>query len=190
MEIDDDSGSVRFRLLSKETNLKKVTKKNLSLCNGILKTSSQKNADQCLEMYDSFIKELEMFEFTNIEKPQMTVNACALQLENFEDLQSELESQILETRKDVLSLSSQLTSEQQKRTNKEQYDKMASSIAKFPTRDQTKRELALLQQDLDILARDATNIATQIALRSKQFQLLLFSVHQLQLELSGGFDHP
>jgi len=93
------------------------------------------------------------------------------------------EEEIQSVQGEIKQLQSQLIKERQNQKNKQDYDALISVINEHPTRDQTQREISVLKSDLEVLAKETETTATKFDLRTKQFQLLLYSIHQLQQTL-------
>lgn len=74
------------------------------------------------------------------------------------------------------------------RSNYEEYEKLAALISKYPSREKTEEVVANLQRDIDALEAQNRDLERQFAVRTGQFQHLLYAIRALGVALTepGG----
>jgi len=165
------------RLFAKETQLKRTSKKFLSFANGLLLQSS--SLEECIELYDGLVKELEMLELSNLSKPLVQSDANDMQLETYEHMISQRELEILEIQKSNEQLKQILAQEKVNRRNREEYAKLSSLINEIPSREEIQSEISKLKEELKILDQEIANCTVKLDDRTQQFQSLFGELTQL-----------
>jgi len=100
------------------------------------------------------------------------------------------EEAITTTTTEIAELKLKLEQEKIKRQNLEEYDKIRKLVHQFPSRQQTGEEIAKLRVEIDVLEKESTEITATLDLRSKQFQMLLHIINDLQLSIQPLSPQP
>jgi len=185
MADEEDDNTIRLRLVMKETALKKVAKRFMSFCNNIENAS----LEECNVQYQLILKELALFEF-GIEKARMICDTTEREMSTYNQLFAQREQSIEDVKQEITMLKEQLTQERIIRQNKEQYTQLAKIIAERPPTSVTEKEIEQLQGELDVLTQEATRVNLKIDLRTKQFQLFLHALSELQKDLDDEEESP
>jgi len=170
--------AILTRFVIKESSINKCMKNFVLMCEAIKNgTTTEGEAS-----YNEILKELDFYEFS-IAKTELTVEAYEGDKKNYEKLFQLKEQQIAKVVLEIQELKEQLEREKQERKYKEEYEALAKIINAFPTRESSEKEIAKLNEELRELEGGGSSIQLQFEVRSKQLQLLLFSVDELQREL-------
>jgi len=169
----------------KETALKRLTKKFVNFCN-TLETSSVSESNI---QYQILLKELALFEM-GIDKARTICETTERELNSYNQMFVQREESIEQVKKDILVLKEELAQERRIRQNKEQYAQLAKIIAERPPTSVTEKEIEQLQTDLASVTQDTTRTSSKLDLRTKQFQLFLHALSELQRELDDDMVLP
>ena len=105
--------------------------------------------------------------------------------ENYAAISSEVERKIEQSSGDIVTARAELAQARGVRKNREEYDALASSILKTPSRQATTAAMAAVEAELAGLTDEATSLESQLQARQKQFALLLHSVRDIHRELES-----
>jgi len=94
----DDEELIRVRLLPKEFQMKRITKKTLAFINSITRSNSY---SESYAVYQGLVKELAMFEFQLINKLSLVVDTNESQIQQYVQLQNHREKEIQEAEKEI-----------------------------------------------------------------------------------------
>jgi len=177
-EREDDEGIFRQRLLAKETQLKRAAKKFVLFQNTLLYQPPEK----WIEAKQTLSKELFLYQFS-MNKTHLVCTTAEKQLENYSQELKIKDEEINKVQIEIEKLKEDLQKEKENRKNKEEYETIAKVINSYPPRQQTEREIQELNQELELLSQEAASTTSRFDLRTKQLQLLLYAVHQLQQTL-------
>jgi len=200
MEVSQDV--LKRRLAAKESHLTKVGKRYIQFQSQIqqLHPSSQAQVqaqvqsqelqpsakeinhdDQVLEeKYQNLLSDLSVFEYININHPQRHVwESSDFQMQKYAEVEQQKTNELEAVTLELNQLKETLVEETRLRKNKEEYEALKKTINQLPSRADTQKEIEQLHADLQALSTDSAEISTKFELRKKQFQLLLFSIHQL-----------
>jgi len=175
--IDEEENIIRQRLIAKEPTLKlkKITQKFLNF-------ASSQSSDECTKIYHELLGMLLQFQF-NVSKDQIVANTSEREIDYYDKLYQERTRDIERVKTEIAQLKIELDKEKQIRKNKEEYESLAKIINDYPTRSETEKEISELKRGLEALEDESSSLNTKIELRSKQFQLFLHAVQELQTEL-------
>ena len=132
------------------------------------------------EVYESLLKEIELFEFNNVTKTRLVSSTTEKQHKKYMEMIYNKEESINKVHEEIESLQKELNFERQQRKNKEEYDAVIAIINQHPSRDTTHKEIETLNRELSVLEKNSSNISTKVDKRKKQFALLLYSINQLE----------
>jgi len=98
-------------------------------------------------------------------------------------LYSQVGRDIEQTKHDIEKLKVQLEQEKIGRKHLEEYDSLSKFICELPERKETYREIEEQNKQIQAVQEELNNTSSKLDLRSKQFQLLMYSIHELQRTL-------
>lgn len=117
-------------------------------------------------------------------KTQSVLEMNKLEMQRFELIYKEIEESIEEVKGQIEAFKEELKQSRVIRRHRQEYDSLAKVIQKHPPRDISHDKIAELDSKLSRLADTRDSLSQKLALRRKQFHLLVHSVHQLQDMLS------
>lgn len=141
------------------------------------------DADVWETALQAFNKEVALLEHTTRTKCASVKHRCEQERAAYATVHAEIDQSVAQARADIEKLTEQLADAKRERAHREQYEALARVINEHPDRAATLREIGSLDQELVTLdkRRDATDAG--LSLRTKQFQLLLHTVWDLQQQL-------
>jgi len=108
--------------------------------------------------------------------------------QNYDDLSQQIEKQIKEAHKQISDCKHELQMARCIRKNRQEYDALAKVIQQHPDRQETLRQLELLDKELKVQHEMKANLQKKLELRQKQFHVLIVAIHGLQKILEA--DEP
>eukprot|EP01012_Entosiphon_sulcatum_P010471 TRINITY_DN16122_c0_g1_i1.p1 TRINITY_DN16122_c0_g1~~TRINITY_DN16122_c0_g1_i1.p1 ORF type:complete len:200 (-),score=50.44 TRINITY_DN16122_c0_g1_i1:7-606(-) len=140
-----------------------------------------------------FLAELDALEF-NLMYNRGRIEASIADAQHFDTLYAELEQRIVSAAERIALLKEELQIERRKRRHREEYDAISRVILQQRDRDALQRDITQLRVDVQSLTQEKTKLSGVLELRSKQFQLLLTCIEDLETELEDtsvwGSDQP
>ncbi|XP_011503030.1 PREDICTED: THO complex subunit 7 homolog [Ceratosolen solmsi marchali] len=130
-------------------------------------------------LHERMLSQLSQCEFAQ-RKSRLVSNMSQEELENYENLSSEIDVEIEEAKKNIETTKIELQEAKQVRKNRIEYDVLAKVINEQPDRQETDIKLALLQKELGTLKEKSQNLEQKLEMRRKQFHVLISSIHSLQ----------
>jgi len=182
---DSEDALLQWRLLVKEFTLKAVSKTFINLQTNVASKLQDENSVSLEQDLYLLMKDLVSFDFNTIKKLDIIWTSNQNQLEAYKEEYLNKENEIEKTKKEIEKLKIELEEEKQIRKNKEEYEILGGVINSFPSRSETQKEIEQLHGEIESLLNEETSINTKIDLRTKQFQLLLFAIHQLEQTLES-----
>ncbi|PVD24758.1 hypothetical protein C0Q70_15244 [Pomacea canaliculata] len=151
--------------------------------NNLLKTFirwySSPDDEESQNTYHRMLSMLSQSEFT-MEK-SLQVHAMNLrEQENYEKLTKEIENRIKEATTQIAECKQELQQAKRIRKNRQEYDALARVIQQHPDRQETTKQLQVLDKELSSLADTKEKLEEKLELRRKQFLVLITSIHELQ----------
>eukprot|EP00026_Physarum_polycephalum_P005270 Phypoly_transcript_05301.p2 GENE.Phypoly_transcript_05301~~Phypoly_transcript_05301.p2 ORF type:complete len:200 (-),score=33.42 Phypoly_transcript_05301:81-680(-) len=180
MDDLEEENLVRHRIALKETALKRTTKKFLILMNNIDTLSY----DECYAQYQGLLKELATFEF-GIKKAKLISETNEREMNKYHQTYAQREEAIAASKAEIAQLRTTLAAERIARQNKEQYAQLAKLIHERPPTNETEKEIEVLHGELAELTANAAKTNQKLEYRTKQFQLLLHALQDLQTDLTA-----
>ncbi|VVD02263.1 unnamed protein product [Leptidea sinapis] len=123
-----------------------------------------------------------------VTKSQLGTEMMAAELQNYENLSTILENGIEIAKNNIEKSKIDLAQAKTVRKNRIEYDVMAKVINEQPDRKETLERLSTLKSDLSSLEATKQQLESILALRKKQFHVLVTSIHQLQALLDEPDD--
>lgn len=115
-----------------------------------------------------------------VTKSQLASEMMAAELNSYEGLSKILESGIEIAKTNIEKSKVDLTQAKTVRKNRIEYDVLAKVISEQPDRKETLEHLGTLKTELSSLETTKKHLESRLALRKKQFHVLVTSIHQLQ----------
>ncbi|XP_050682043.1 THO complex subunit 7 homolog [Leptidea sinapis] len=137
--------------------------------------------------HDRMLAQLAQCEFA-VTKSQLGTEMMAAELQNYENLSTILENGIEIAKNNIEKSKIDLAQAKTVRKNRIEYDVMAKVINEQPDRKETLERLSTLKSDLSSLEATKQQLESRLALRKKQFHVLVTSIHQLQALLDEPDD--
>lgn len=110
------------------------------------------------------------------------------EMSNYQQLYLKIEQGIQESQQKIIDFKNELLQAKAVRKNKQEYDALAKVIMEHPDRKKTLAQLSKLEQEIENLQQIKENLKKRLESRSKQFQVLISSAHELQKMLSQDDD--
>ncbi|KAM7257677.1 hypothetical protein ACFE04_013418 [Oxalis oulophora] len=183
---EEDDVIIKHRLLTRTTTtrgeppLKKLQKKFTSFMLEAEKDGD--NYNDCAKLAKAFLQELSSFEIP-LAKTKAIIDANLREKENFNVLNDEINSQIVQARIDIEDLKKQLEEAKIERAHKEECEAIRKLIAAQPPRSETQKTINELEKEISSLEAENTAGSRLLELRKKQFALLLHVVDELQITI-------
>lgn len=102
------------------------------------------------------------------------------ELKNYDKMSKKIDVEIEEAIKDIELTKTELQDAKRIRKNRIEYDVLAKVINEQPDRQETNTKLATLRQELGSLKEKSEQLEHKLAMRRKQFHVLVSSIHSLQ----------
>ncbi|XP_004921720.1 THO complex subunit 7 homolog [Bombyx mandarina] len=129
--------------------------------------------------HDRMLAQLAQCEFA-VTKSQLGSEMMAAELKSYEALSKILESGIEVAKENIQKSKTDLAQAKTVRKNRIEYDVLAKVISEQPDRKETSERLSTLKTELANLETTKQQLESRLALRKKQFHVLVTSIHQLQ----------
>ncbi|KYQ92663.1 hypothetical protein DLAC_06657 [Tieghemostelium lacteum] len=190
MEIDEEEKIIKNRLIYKDAIIKRAFKKYLQFIATLNEPSTgeqtaQEQYDKCVNAYLQLSRELSSFELV-IQKAQTISDIGNEELQYYDQLYQQRTMEIENEKKEIAQLKEQLSYEKIQRQYKEQYLSLYKLINEKPSIEQSESEILQAQKELDEITDQMTKTNNKLELRSKQFQLLLHTLNELDMNLDNG----
>jgi THO complex subunit 7 len=176
-EIND---AIVSRLLHNEGPLNSCLEKFITFSDIIL---DGEDAEQSTTVFNELVRELEQYQYSH-ERTSLISAACLREAKNYQKSFGETENEINVVKQDIVSLKQELEKQKVIRKNKEEYDAIAKLINELPSRETLQKELDKVSKELSLIESESAVVNSKLDLRTKQFQLLLYSINELERELN------
>ncbi|KAM3958448.1 THO complex subunit 7 [Aphomia sociella] len=183
-----DEDVIRRRLLidgdgtGDDRRLNVLLKTLIKWCN-----SSDEKPEESKSTHDRMLAQLAQCEFA-VTKSQLASDMMAAELNSYESLSKILETGIEVAKKNIEKSKADLAQAKTVRKNRIEYDVLAKVISEQPDRKETLERLSTLKTELSSLEATKQQVESRLALRKKQFHVLVTSIHQLQALLDEPDD--
>ncbi|KAI5742656.1 hypothetical protein M8J77_009810 [Diaphorina citri] len=179
-----DEEVIRRRLLidgdgtGDDRRLNLLLKSILKYCNSPDDTPEEKQVN-----VDRMLLQLTQCEHA-FEKSRLQLVMSNCELENYERLARNIETAIQTARGDIEETKVELEQAKTVRKNKVEYEVLAKVINEQPDRKQTKTELEERRKQHALLEAQDQQLNKKLEMRSKQFHVLLASIHEIEVLLA------
>lgn len=137
--------------------------------------------------HDRMLAQLAQCEFA-VTKSQLGSEMMAAELKSYEAMSKVLEKSIEVAKSNIEKSKADLAQAKTVRKNRIEYDVLAKVISEQPDRKETLERLGTLKTELATLESSKQQLESRLALRKKQFHVLVTSIHQLQALLDEPDD--
>jgi len=103
---------------------------------------------------------------------------------NYAKLHQEIEGEITAGKERIEKYQQQLSRAKQIKSHKQQYDAIAQIIKQYPSKDETTSSISRTEKEIEELKRKKIYFEEEVQKRKRQFEVLVYSIQQLQCELS------
>lgn len=182
---DDDV--IRRRLLIDGDGTGDDRRLNVLLKTLIKWCSSTDDKAESKATHDRMLAQLAQCEFA-VTKSQLSSEMMAAELKSYEELSKILETGIEAVKGNIEKSKEDFLQAKKVRKNRIEYDVLAKVISEQPDRKQTLERLSTLKTELASLESTKQELESRLALRKKQFHVLVASIHQLQALLDEPED--
>lgn len=152
-----------------------------ALLKSFIKWVNSSDSDNTL--HERMLSQLAQCEFAQ-KKSRLVSNMSQEELKSYEELSKEIEIQIEEAKKEIEKTKAELQDAKRVRKNRIEYDVLAKVINEQPDRQETDLKLATLREELATLKEKSEQLEHKLEMRSKQFHVLISSIHSLQTMLN------
>eukprot|EP01091_Cochliopodium_minus_P002542 TRINITY_DN12390_c0_g1_i1.p2 TRINITY_DN12390_c0_g1~~TRINITY_DN12390_c0_g1_i1.p2 ORF type:complete len:191 (+),score=57.04 TRINITY_DN12390_c0_g1_i1:112-684(+) len=173
-----DSAVLRLRVESKEKYILLITKKWMELKDKLINGTYE----ECEQIYQEIQKNLIMCDST-LTKSGYYESVNKLENDNFQKSINEKEIEIEQLGKEIISLKKEYKQMNIDKKNREQYENMVKLINEYPSKEKTEKEIQVIENEIKQLEDDNEKLNQKFLNHSKQFQLLFFSLQQLDQEI-------
>lgn len=178
MSVSDDE-LIRRKLLT-EGDGGNDDKRIVSLLKTFIKwCNSSENAEESDATYQRMLAQLVQCE-TSVEKAVQVFDMNSKEQQHYSKLYSDIDDSIKKAQEKIAECKQDLHQAKRVRRNRQEYDAMAKSVAQFPDRLESQRQLAVLNRDLEALRQSEESIDAKLDLRRKQFHVLVCAIHEMQ----------
>ncbi|KAK5577081.1 hypothetical protein RB653_002019 [Dictyostelium firmibasis] len=184
---DEEESIIRNRIVYKDFVIKKVFKKYLQFINATTGNSEESSADLqslCTQLINEF-GHLEL----SVQKAQTISETCSDETLYYQQLSKQREIEIENEKKEIAILKETLDYEKKQRQYKEQYLALYKAINEKPSTEQTEKEIEKSQKELNEITDQTNKTTSKLELRSKQFQLLLHTLNELEKNLDESLPY-
>lgn len=171
-----------------DTPLTKLTKRYLQFCVALLGSAGggeEERSAELEELYGHLVRDIANIELLS-EKRETTCKVHQQEGRNYELKRKELTAALELARSDIEAKKGELAEARLVRQHNEEYEALRRLVVEHPRCADMQAELDGAQAALDATRAANTRAAAVIALRKKQFALLLHTIDSLAGEVEGG----
>ncbi|GMF29772.1 unnamed protein product [Phytophthora fragariaefolia] len=181
----DDDAVIRRRLLTRTST---VGKSGLRKCAetllGLVTLLSDEAADDatCRQELDALLWELEQLQ-AEAAKTRLWNFTCARELQQYAALNADIDTSIARAQREIEALKRDVHAQRTVRAYKEEYESIARVINALPSRADISAEIETERRRLAEATAAVEAVGARLELRTKQFALLMNTIHNLQATL-------
>eukprot|EP00808_Paulinella_micropora_P016431 g57417.t1 len=128
---------------------------------------------------DEFMRTLSLFE-QEVNKSSLVLSAHLRQIQQYKQLEQEIGTETIAAQAEIVKLKETLAQEQEIAKQKQEYIAMSKIINKYPSRQETLKNVASLEEELSAAKEEHAAVKTELELKQRQFALFFHSLSQLQ----------
>ncbi|XP_060535550.1 THO complex subunit 7 homolog [Cylas formicarius] len=141
--------------------------------------SNEDAEEESSQIYDKILAHLALVKHSR-KRSEYVAKSNAEQLLKYKALYAQYETNINETKEEIIKQKVKLQNAKVIKNNRIQYDLLAKAIAKEPRRADMIKKLEVLQKDLTDLAEEKRQLDINLEKRRKQFHVLATSANELE----------
>eukprot|EP01112_Ceratiomyxa_fruticulosa_P008737 TRINITY_DN2261_c0_g2_i1.p1 TRINITY_DN2261_c0_g2~~TRINITY_DN2261_c0_g2_i1.p1 ORF type:complete len:239 (-),score=40.47 TRINITY_DN2261_c0_g2_i1:58-774(-) len=172
---DEEIFKERLYLGTREPQLQRLARALLGFYHKIDKGTYEESYSE----YQTVLRDLSVVEMS-LEKANIVSTIGDRELKEYLQLYKEREDEIQQVIKEIENLKSQLAFERTERTHREEYALLTQILSQHPPISKQQAIAQELKNEINTLTNQSKQIDAKIALRSKQFQLMLSALQSLQ----------
>ncbi|KAF9345878.1 THO complex subunit 7 [Mortierella sp. AD094] len=127
----------------------------------------------------NLLHEVSHFELT-LSKTKLVTEMAERERLNYDQEQQRTEASIARLQEELGTLARELEEAKQERANKIQYDRLATEVSQFPSRESSQASIASLKAEIQELENEAVQQSVVMELRKKQFFTALLCLQSIQ----------
>ncbi|KAK1947571.1 THO complex subunit 7 [Phytophthora citrophthora] len=176
---------IRRRLLTRTSTVGKTgLRKCAETMLGLVALLGDEAVDDttCKQELDALLWDMEQLQF-EANKTEIWNYTCDRELEEYETLNSEIDTSIGKVTKEIEELKVKVHVEKTVRAYKEEYESIARVINELPSRKEIEAEIQGQKKRLEEATAAIEAVDTKLDLRTKQFTLLMSTIQNLKATL-------
>ncbi|KAL3674880.1 hypothetical protein V7S43_000806 [Phytophthora oleae] len=181
----DDDTVIRRRLLTRTSTVGKTgLRKCAETMLGLVALLGDEAVDDttCKQELDALLWDMEQLQF-EANKTEIWNYTCDRELEEYETLNSEIDTSIGKVTKEIEELKVKVHVEKTVRAYKEEYESIARVINELPSRKEIETEIQGQKKRLEEATAAIEAVDSKLDLRTKQFALLMNTIQNLKATL-------
>lgn len=123
--------------------------------------------------------EVSQFEL-GLSKSTLVTEMAERERQHYQEEQNQIEDNIAQSHEELEALARDLEGAKQERTNKIEYDQLATQVLQFPSRESSQQSIAQLNAEIMGLENEAAQQSQLMDLRKKQFFTALLCLQSIQ----------
>ncbi|KAG0004550.1 THO complex subunit 7 [Entomortierella chlamydospora] len=127
----------------------------------------------------NLLHEVSHFELT-LSKTKLVTEMAERERLNYDHEQQRTEESIARLQEELGTLARELEEAKQERANKIQYDRLATEVSQFPSRESSQASIASLKAEIQELENEAVQQSVVMELRKKQFFTALLCLQSIE----------
>jgi THO complex subunit 7 len=139
-------------------------------------TETEEESDATYHKMLSLLAQCELTMLKSLQVHDMNIG----EQENYKNLSQQIEQQIKDACEQITECKNELQQARFIRKNRQEYDALAKVIQQHPDRQETIRQLAALDKELEAQRETKAQLKKKLELRQKQFHVLIVAIHGLQ----------
>lgn len=139
-------------------------------------------ADESASAYESVRWQLEQLLF-DVNQVHLVEKRCDQEMREYSQLHGEMDESIVQVMRDIEGLKSRLIQERTLRGYKEEYESIARVVSALPSRKKSSAAIDEQREVLRVSQQQRDQATARLDTRSKQFDLLIRTIHDLQKTL-------
>jgi len=175
--MQQEEDIMKMRLLFDGDGQGDERRMNMLLKNIIKFANTEEEA--CETLYQRMLGQLAGIEW-NMSKSRMVTKMNKREEDNYAALDTQIAEDIKVAREEIEATKRELEEAKQIRKNRLEYDALGKVIIEHPDRDNSMNRLESIKDEMEALRKKEEMLETKLKERSKQFNLLISTIHQLQ----------
>ena len=183
--FNNSADVLRLRIESKEKYIVQIAKKWIELKEKLLNGSYE----ECQQIYHELQNSLIQCDSV-LSKSEFYDEFYKLENEKFEKSIVDKNEEIESLKKEITMMKKEYEQLNVEKKNREQYEMLVKLINEYPSKEKTENDIQAIEKEISQLEEENDNLDESLVNHSKQFQLLFFSLQQLDQEISEENKKP